>query len=88
MAVFEFGEVFNLVFDVVIFLFLLTYYAVGRRPRRYFLFPVAFLLLSHLFTVIEGITYPVFFNLLEHFFFLLSVLMLAGCLMKLFRESE
>jgi hypothetical protein len=87
MSAFEFGEVFNLAFDIVIFLFLIGYLVFSSNPRRFFIFPFGFLLLSHVFTVVEGFVLPEFFNVLEHFFFLASVVFLAIGLFKILREN-
>ena len=77
MAVFEFGEVLNFIFDVAVFIFLIAYFAYNPDSRRVFLFPMVFLMLSHGFTVMEGFAFPVLFNILEHLLFLASAVSLA-----------
>ncbi|NOY22146.1 MAG: hypothetical protein GXO70_01370 [Acidobacteria bacterium] len=53
-----------------------------HRPRFPFLYlGFFFMLLAYIFTVVEGVALPVFFNLAEHFCYALSgIFFLIGCL--------
>ncbi len=78
---FQESEVVNLVLALLI-TGLFVFFSRGyRRPRFPFLYAGFFcMLLTYVFTVAEGLIFPVFFNLLEHFCYALSgILFLAGC---------
>ncbi len=83
------SEVVNLVFSLLITGFFIVFSRGYRRPRFPFLYLGFFLiLLAYVFTVVEGVVSPVFFNLAEHFCYALSgIFFLIGCL-KLARKEE
>ena len=84
---FEFGELINLGADCLVFVFLVVYFRLTESRYRILLIPVALLSLSHLFTVVEGLGFPLLFNLLEHIMLLLSVFASSLVVYRIFREQ-
>ncbi|PJB78127.1 MAG: hypothetical protein CO090_07415 [Acidobacteria bacterium CG_4_9_14_3_um_filter_49_7] len=83
---FQESEVVNLVLALLVTGFFIFFSRGYRRPRFPFLYLGFFsMLMAIVFTVVEGVLFPVFFNLAEHFcygasgiFFLIGCLRLAG----------
>jgi len=86
---FQQSEVVNLIFALLITLFFLLFSRGYRRPRFPFLYlGFFFMLLAYIFSVVELVIAPVFFNLAEDFCYGLSgIFFLIGCL-RLVRKRE
>ncbi len=86
---FQQSEVVNLIFALLITAFFLLFSRGYRRPHfPFFYLGFFFILLAYIFTVVEGVIAPVFFNLAEHFCYGLSgIFFLIGCL-RLVRKRE
>ena len=86
---FQVSEVVNLV-QALLITGLFVFFSKGyHRPRFPFLYlGFLFILSAYVFTVLEGVFYPVFFNLAEHFCYAASgIFFLIGCL-RLTRKEE
>lgn len=79
---FQESEIVNLVFTLLITVFFLIFSRGYRRPYFPFLYLGFFcMLLAYVFTVVEGVVFPVFFNLAEHSCYAVSgIFFLMGCL--------
>ncbi|NOZ12969.1 MAG: hypothetical protein GXO69_04885 [Acidobacteria bacterium] len=86
---FQESEVVNLILALLIVVLFLIFSRGYRRPRFPFLYlGFFFMLLAYIFAVAEGVLFPVFFTLAEHFCHAVSGLFfLLGCL-KMVRKWE
>ena len=73
----EINEAINLLIDVLCIPLLIL--AIRKSSYSHSLLlslPVVFILLSHVFTIVESFVFPAVFNVLEHLMFLTGVLAL------------
>lgn len=80
----EGSELTNLIFSLVILSIFWTIYRKSNTGIPFLIdMALLFVLFSSLFTVLEGFMLPVFFNLLEHIFYLVSFLCILVVVWKI-----